>query len=813
MKDTKQKKKKKKEENTLFFFPHNISNSKEKMADSSNVASTPHFHYLGVDIGSLRTRIASMNPQKLLPSIVRNTLSNESTATVACFPPKPADPHSRGTARLYGENAAPKAVTKPYETVTDMLEWLLGSTEASILATPSSSAETPEAYTPSDNHRYIGQKNDTEEQKAGCHQLHVVQVVSYFLQNVLLLASPPKNKTESVDASAFLSTVKLAVALPPSANPFAFRACREAAVLAGVKDENVLIASSDEAVALYFHHHQYNRLLQDEKTGQREVKPPSEGAALDVASPSLVMIVSVGASSCFVSLLHVSTTTICKVATEALSLGASELDNGLVEYVLGKIEEKFGEPSFFLRFDLKARRKIEIECRKAKEVITSNDRYHLHLDSLFNDQDFNLEITLEVLETAASSFLISLKDMLALVQQKKIEYLGSLNLPEATVPVRVEVIGGGWRSTCITNTLKSGLGIERLGTSLDANLSIAEGCSLFSFLTFAEGEEDKEALTKPPHRVLLSGFNGLPNAEAGIPLPLTVPLLTEAEKGAVACWRVAEEEFSKKDDAIHLHLVALNDFETLVLQTLSDLPCYKMEESRMKLLEEYLDAGNTYLRQEAEEEETANLVAKRDEVKEHLRSEFPEINCYYEEKKAEVQRKEEELARISRENKVEEVPKSDPQLLLLAQKRREQGTVLFKEECWAEAQSRFLQALGLLEQLYDTTSEGNVAKKKDISLSCYLNLASCSVRLELWKNAVSNCNSALEVSPNNVKAYFRRGQAYMGMREYALAVKDLEKVSQECQQDEGVLTTLSQAKKALSDEKKREKKMFAKMFA
>lgn len=784
------------------------------MTDSSDVASTTPFHYLGVDIGSLRTRIASMNPQKPLPSIVRNTLSNESTATVACFPPKPTDPLSRGTARLYGENAAPKAVTKPYETVTDMLEWLLESTEGSTLAAPSSSsAEAPEAYTPSDSHRYIGQKTDSEEKKAGCHQLHVVQVLSYFLRNVLLLASSPNDKKENADASAFLSTVKLAVALPPSANLFAFRACREAAVLAGVKDANVLIVSADEAVALYFHHHQYNRLLQDEKKAEGEGKKPSDGAVLDTVSPSLVMIVSVGASSCFVSLLHVSTATVRKVATEALSVGASELDHELVEYVLGKIEEKFGEPSSCLRFDLKARRKIAIECRKAKEVITSNDRYHLHLDNLFNDQDFNLEITLEALETAASSFLISLKGMLALVQQKKMAYLASLNLQESAVPVRVEVIGGGWRSPCITNTLKSELSIERLGTSLDANLSIAEGCSLFSFLTFADGEKDKEALTKPPHRVLLSGFNGLPNAEAGIPLPLTVPLLTEGEQGAVACWSVAEEEFSKKDDAIQMHLSALNAFETLVLQTLSDLSYFKMEESRMKLLEEYLEDANTYLRQEAEEEETANLMAKCEEVKEHLRSEFSEIDSYYQEKKAEEQRKEDELARISRENKVEDAPKCDPQLLLLAQKRREQGAVLFKEECWTEAQSRFLQALGLLDQLYDTTSEGNVTKKKEISLSCYLNLASCSVRLELWKNAVSNCTSALEVSPDNAKAFFRRGQAYMGLREYALAVKDLEKASQIAQQDQAVLTTLSQAKKALADEKKREKKCYAKMFA
>lgn len=783
------------------------------MPASTASEATP-IPYLGIDMGSLRTRITSMNPEKPLPTIVRNALSNESTATIASFPSPPTDAASRGRARLYGENAAPKAVTQPHETVTDMLAWLLESTERSVIAAyPAAGESTNVRYS---SFRTLGKEVEEEEEDSvnaasgsGCsNKFHVIQVVSYFLRNILLLPSPKGEGMEPAEATAFLSNVRLAAALPPGASPFAYRAFREAAVLAGVKDETLLVLPSDEAVALYFHHHQYNRLLEEEN------KQGSGSAPEGATPPSLVVIVNVGASATFATLLHVTTSTIRKIATEALSMGASQLDEELKAYVFDEVERKFGAAGAALRFDLKTCRKLEERCRKAKEVISSNDRHHLHVECLLNDTDFELEMTREKLEAVASPFLISLTEMLTILKQKQAAYLETLGVAAgSSIPMRVEMIGGGWRATCISNTIKSALGVDRLGCSLDANLSVAEGCSLASFFAFAETEKDKEALAKPPHRVHFRGFDSLPDMEAGGPLSLTVPLLNNEEKAAVSTWKEVEENLAKRDEAIHRHLIAMNQLDSLVLQTLTVLSDCKMEESKEKEAREYLLSCDDYIRSEGEEANTEDVYAKIEELKVHLQEHYPEIESYYLAKKAEEERKTEELARLSREKKEEEDPKSDPQRLRLAQKRREQGTVLFKEECWAEAQSRFVQALCLLGQLYDTTNEENKKKKDEISLSCYLNSASCAVRLGNWRNAINNCGYALEISPVNPKAFFRRGQAYMGMKDYAPAITDLEKALQLCPQDAGILNALNQAKKALNDEKKREKKMFAKLFA
>lgn len=791
---------------------------------SASPAETPApIPYLGVDMGSLRTRITLMNPEKPLPSIVRNALSNESTATIASFPPMPVNALSRGRPRLYGENAAPKAITQPHETVTDMVAWLLESTETSIVACSSAAGEEKNySYT---SYRSFGNKTvdiESEDPSEGAavgargpnNQLHVVQVVSYYLRNILLLSSSKGENMDAREASAFLSTVRLAAALPPFASPFARRAYRQAAVLAGVKDENVVIVSADEAAALYFHHHQYNRLLGEEQANEKGGKKTGEGASSLLSPPSLVIIVNIGACSIFATLLHVTSTSVRKIATECLSQGASELDKELTDFIFSEVEKKFGAAGAALRYDLKTCRKLEQRCRKAKEVISANDRYHLRVECLLNDTDFDLEVTKEKLESVASPFLISLTEMLTILKQKQAAYLASLNLPShSDIPVRVEMIGGGWRTTCVTNAVKSALGVERLGTSLDANLAVSEGCSLFSFFTFAATEKDKEALTVLPHRVHVLGFDEFPDVEGGKGLSGHVPLLTEEEKAAVSCWSVEEEKFAEKDEAIHNHLIALNQLDSLVLQTLSVLSYCKMEESKEKSARDYLLSCDDYIRNEVGDAKTEDVQAKVEEVKHHLQENYPEIDSHYLAQKAEEERKTEELARLSREKKEEEDPKSDPQRLRLAQKRREQGTVLFKEECWAEAQTRFVQALALLGQLYDTTSEENKKKKDEISLSCYLNSASCAVRLGIWRNAINNCSYALEVSPENPKAYFRRGQAYMGMKDYTEAVKDLEKALKLSQQDAGVLAALNEAKRCLNEEKKREKKMFSKMFA
>lgn len=727
------------------------------------MASTPLF--LGIDLGTSTTRMAQMEPAKRMPTIVRNTLSNEATTSVVYLP---RGGTTRKEPRSYGENAAPKAIIRPNETVVDLMPWLLSSTEDSNAARS--------------GHRAL--LDGTMEAEGAESSLFAPQAVGYFLKCMLSLAAPKKAK----EATATESVVKLCATLPATASETARRALLQASLLAGVASENLCVATDDEAAAVYFHHHQYQRLVEEQEAGSHA---------------SLVLLVNIGAGSCFATLLSVSPSSVEKLGdTATLAMGSSLIDAQLVEHVLVEVEKKHGVSAALLKGKLKLMRKLYRDCRKAKEILSTSDHATIELESFHNDQDARVVLTRELLERGATSFLEALKPLLLNIRER---ITGLEESMETTV--RVEMIGGGWRCPCVSELLRSVLQVERLGTALDANLAVAEGAALLSLLAM-HSDAEAAALEGLPHAVTLNGF----------PFQSKPPLaLSEAEEKAVECWTASEKAETACDEAIQHHLHVLNQLDTLVLQSLSVLESTEktMSEERREAAKAYLLECDDYLRTDGLSATTEEVEAKEREVAAHLKAEFPEFEAYYEAQRVENERKEEELARLSREKREEEdEPKSDPQRLRVAQRRREQGAQLFKEECWGEAQTRFVQALSVLGQLYDTSSEENKAKKAEISLSCHLNIASCSVRLRMWRNAVNNATSALELSPDHPKAYFRRGQAYRGLKEYAEAITNFEKASLLTnQKDAAVEAELKEARGLLEAEKQREKKMFKKMFA
>ena len=93
-----------------------------------------------------------------------------------------------------------------------------------------------------------------------------------------------------------------------------------------------------------------------------------------------------------------------------------------------------------------------------------------------------------------------------------------------------------------------------------------------------------------------------------------------------------------------------------------------------------------------------------------------------------------------------------------------EGNILFKQGKFAEASDKYLEAI--------RTSGPN---DHSVLKSCHLNLSSCSLQLGKFESCITHCNSVLEFDSMNMKAYYRRGQAYMGLKRQTPAVKDLEK--------------------------------------
>lgn len=50
---------------------------------------------------------------------------------------------------------------------------------------------------------------------------------------------------------------------------------------------------------------------------------------------------------------------------------------------------------------------------------------------------------------------------------------------------------------------------------------------------------------------------------------------------------------------------------------------------------------------------------------------------------------------------------------------------------------------------------------RELRKTCHLNLAAVKVKQGKWKEVVSNCSKVLEADGDNIKALYRRAQAYL----------------------------------------------------
>ncbi|KAJ3180138.1 hypothetical protein HDU85_004141 [Gaertneriomyces sp. JEL0708] len=142
--------------------------------------------------------------------------------------------------------------------------------------------------------------------------------------------------------------------------------------------------------------------------------------------------------------------------------------------------------------------------------------------------------------------------------------------------------------------------------------------------------------------------------------------------------------------------------------------------------------------------------------------------------------------------------------------RKEEGGKCFKEGNYKEALEKYTRALALLESLslsstiQDLERERTAtSKKKDVAVvglqhkdngttfsdvieldtfyalmqACRLNYASCQLKLGNYPPVIAQCSEVLKRDPRNLKALFRRGQAYVHIgRDLELAEQDLAQV-------------------------------------
>jgi peptidylprolyl isomerase len=150
---------------------------------------------------------------------------------------------------------------------------------------------------------------------------------------------------------------------------------------------------------------------------------------------------------------------------------------------------------------------------------------------------------------------------------------------------------------------------------------------------------------------------------------------------------------------------------------------------------------------------------------------------------------------------------SDEQKHAYSEKARVAGNDLFKQNKFAEAAEKYNKAI----TYYGDWSESEQANSD--KLPCYLNAAQCYLKLHQYRDAIEMTNKALKIESNSSKGLYRRAMAYLAMHEYQKARDDLGKLLTVEPENASAKVALAQVDQQEKDNERKEKNMYAKMFA
>ncbi|XP_007049646.2 PREDICTED: peptidyl-prolyl cis-trans isomerase FKBP62 [Theobroma cacao] len=147
-----------------------------------------------------------------------------------------------------------------------------------------------------------------------------------------------------------------------------------------------------------------------------------------------------------------------------------------------------------------------------------------------------------------------------------------------------------------------------------------------------------------------------------------------------------------------------------------------------------------------------------------------------------------------------------------AGKKKEEGNVLFKAGKYVRASKRYEKAFKCIE--YDSSfSEEEKKQAKVLKVACNLNNAACKLKLKDYKQAEKLCTKVLELESANVKALYRRAQAYIHLADLDLAEFDIKKALELDPDNREVKLEYKVLKEKMKEYNKKESKFYGNMFA
>ncbi|TVU01541.1 hypothetical protein EJB05_53007 [Eragrostis curvula] len=156
--------------------------------------------------------------------------------------------------------------------------------------------------------------------------------------------------------------------------------------------------------------------------------------------------------------------------------------------------------------------------------------------------------------------------------------------------------------------------------------------------------------------------------------------------------------------------------------------------------------------------------------------------------------------------------KKNSEKIEAAAKKKDEGNVWFKIGKYARASKRYGKALNFVE--YDSSfSEEEKQLSKALKISCKLNNAACKLKLKDYKEAKELCTEVLELDSTNVKAFYRRAQAHMGLVDLDLAEEDIKRALEIDPDNRDVQMGYRRLKEKVKEYNRRDAKLYGNMIS
>ncbi|OAY80936.1 Peptidyl-prolyl cis-trans isomerase FKBP62 [Ananas comosus] len=171
-----------------------------------------------------------------------------------------------------------------------------------------------------------------------------------------------------------------------------------------------------------------------------------------------------------------------------------------------------------------------------------------------------------------------------------------------------------------------------------------------------------------------------------------------------------------------------------------------------------------------------------------------------------------EVELVSFEKEKESWDMNNAEKIEAAGKKKEEGNALFKAGKYAKASKRYEKAAKYVE--YDSSfSEEEKKQSKVLKVTCNLNNAACKLKLKQYKEAEKLCTKVLEIESTNVKALYRRAQAYIQLADLDLAEMDIKRALEIDPDNKDVKMEYKILKEKVKEYNKRDAKFYGNIFA